>query len=175
MLALIGTILGLLGSLLPEILKFWNNKEDHRHEVEMTRLQMEAQKQAGEIKLTEINATADIEESKALYRASEQKITGWKFIDGIVSLYNSSVRPTFAYVFLALYGYVKYSMIYVAVVQGGLTWQQLGPQIWGSEDFAVLSTIIAFFFGGRFLKYSLGRVSGPSIAMTSALKNGVKK
>lgn len=165
MLAIIGAILGLLGSLLPEVLKFFNSKEDHKHEIAMGRLQMEAQKQAGEIKLAEIDATADIEEAKALYASAEQKLTGWKIVDGLVALYNSSVRPTFAYIFLALYCYVKYSIMYT-YTQGGWTWQQLGAQIWGSEDFAVFSTIIAFFFGSRFLKYSLERSNG---------KNGAKR
>lgn len=157
MLTLIGTVLGLLGSLAPEVLKAWNNKEDHRHEIEMAKIQMEAQKELHQEKLEEITAQADIEEAKAIYTAAEQKITGWKFIDGIVSLYNSSVRPTLTYAFMAMYCFVKFSIIYT-YTQGGWSWQQLGSQIWSSEDFAVFSTIIAFWFGGRFLKYSIGRI-----------------
>jgi hypothetical protein len=159
MLTLLGTILGLFGSLLPEILKFFTQKEDHRHEVEMARLQMEAAKQAGEIKLEEINATADIEEAKAIYASAEQKITGVRWIDGLVALYSSSVRPTLTYGFFVLYAYVKYSMIYTAI-QAGANWQSLGGQIWGSDDFAVFSTICAFWFGGRFLKSALARTNG---------------
>lgn len=159
MLSLIGTIIGLLGGLLPELMKFFNNKEDHKHEVAMGRLQMEAQKQAGEIKLEEINATADIEEAKAIYASAEQRITGVRWIDAIVALYSSSVRPTLTYGFFLLYGYVKYSMIY-ALVKAGNNWQAIGTQIWNQEDFAVFSTIMAFWFGGRFLKSALNRASG---------------
>lgn len=159
MLTIIGTLLGLLGSLLPEILKFYTSKEDHRHEIDMAKLQMEAQKQAGEIKLEEINATADIEESKAIYASAEQKITGIRWIDGLVALYSSSVRPTLTYGFFILYGYVKYSMIYTAI-QNGANWQSVGGMIWASDDFAVFSTICAFWFGGRFLKASLARGNG---------------
>jgi len=159
MLTLIGTIVGLFGSLFPEILKWLNNKEDHKHEIEMGKLQMESMKLQGQIKLEELSSQADIEEVKVLHVAEQPKLTGWKFIDGITSLYNSSVRPTFAYIMLGMYCYVKYSIIYTYVI-GGWTWQQVGSQIWGSEDFAVFSTIIAFFFGGRFLKYSLERTNG---------------
>ena len=159
MLSLIGTIIGLLGGLLPEIMKWLNNKEDHKHEIEMGKLQMDAMKLQGQIKLEEVNATADIEEAKAIYAQAEQKITGVRFIDGLVALYSSSVRPTLTYAFFALYAYVKYSMIYTAV-QAGANWKTLGVLIWNSEDFAVFSTIMAFWFGGRFLKSALARTNG---------------
>jgi len=159
MLSLIGTIIGLLGGLLPELMKFFNNKEDHKHEVAMGQLQMEAMKLQGQIKLDEINAAADIEEAKAIYASAEQKITGVRWIDGIVALYSSSVRPTLTYAFFALYAYVKYSMIYSAV-KAGYNWQMVGQMIWNSEDFAVFSTIMAFWFGGRFLKAALNRTNG---------------
>lgn len=174
MLALIGTLLGLLGSLLPEVLKFWNNKEDHKHEVEMSRIQMEAQKELHQERLEEINAQADIAESEALYKSAEIKITGSKIIDGIIALYSSSVRPTITYAFMVLYMYVKYSLIY-SLMQAGLKWNEVGGQIWNSEDFAVFATILSFWFGARFLKYSLERTSAPSVALTSALRNGIKK
>ena len=156
MLAIIGSILGLVGSFLPEVLKYFTNKEDHKHEVEMAKLQMEAMKLQGQIKLDEINAIADVEEYKALYHAAEQKITGVRWIDGLVALYNSSVRPTLTYAFFALYGYVKFSIIYVSVSEGA-NWKVLGPVIWNSEDFAVFATIMSFWFGGRFMKYMLAK------------------
>jgi len=159
MLSIIGTILGLFGSLLPEVMKYFTNKEDHKHELAMGALQMEANKQAGIIKLEEINATADIEEARAIYASAEQKITGVRWIDGLVSLYSSSVRPTLTYGFFLLYGYVKFSMIYT-VVQAGAKWQEVGTLVWNSEDFAVFATIMSFWFGGRFLKAALARTNG---------------
>jgi hypothetical protein len=156
MLSLVGTLLGLLGSLFPEILKLLTAKEDHKHEIEMGKLQMDAMRLQGQIKLEELSARADIEEAKAVYAQAEQKITGVRWIDGFVSLYQSSVRPTLTYGFFCLYAYVKYSMIYSAV-KAGYNWQMVGQMIWNSEDFAVFSTIVSFYFGGRFLKYSLQR------------------
>ena len=40
MTAIIGALLGLFGSLLPEVLRFFNMKEDHKHEREMAKIQM---------------------------------------------------------------------------------------------------------------------------------------
>lgn len=157
MLAIIGAIIGLLGSLLPEFLKAWNKKSDQQHEREMYKLQMEAMKLQSEMKLAELSATADIEEVKAVHQAAEQKLTGWKFIDGVMALYNSSVRPTITYAFMATYILVKYA-VYMSYTQAGYSWQQSVQAIWSGEDFAVFTTIIAFWFGGRMMKYTLERV-----------------
>jgi hypothetical protein len=101
-----------------------------------------------------MSAQADIEEIKALYEHSKVARTGWKVVDGLISLYTGSVRPTITYAFAATYILVKYA-IYVSYYQSGYTWTQAIQAIWGGEDFAVFSTIMAFWFGGRFLKYAL--------------------
>lgn len=163
MLTIIGTILGLLGSLMPELLKYFRLKEDHKHETEMARLQMDQLRLQGQIRLEEINAQADIEESKALYEAAEQKITGVRWIDAIVSLYSSSVRPTVTYLFIAFYGLVKYAQYHLYAGSVDLETGVIGSKwevlkvMWNSEDTAALMTILAFWFGGRFTKYALER------------------
>lgn len=156
MLALFGTILGLLGSLAPEILKFFNNKEDHKHEREVLSLQMEASKLQHVGKMQEIEANADIQETLSIQSSAKQVITGSRILDGIVSLYNGSVRPTITYGFFVLYAAVKWG-VYVSYTQAGYDWTQAIQTIWGQEDFAVFSTVISFWFGSRFLKYSLQR------------------
>jgi hypothetical protein len=153
MLALLGTIFGLLGSFLPELLKFFVQKEDHRHELEMTKL-IHAQH------IEEVNVEADIASEQAVYKASVQILTGWKIVDGLVSLYNMGVRPTITYIFMATYIAVKYA-VYTSYLQSGYSWQQAVQALWSSEDFAVFSTIMAFWFGGRFMKYSLERLTKP--------------
>jgi len=158
MLAIIGALLGLFGSLLPEVLKFFNNKEDHKHEIEMGKLQMEATKLQGDIKLAELNATADIEEVKALYSSAKMEKSGNKFLDGVMLFYNSSVRPTVTYAFMATYMLVKYA-IFMSYTQAGYSWEQSVRAIWGGEDFAVFSTIMGFWFGGRLMKWSLERIN----------------
>ena len=160
MLAIIGAIIGILGSILPEFLKFMNNKEDHKHELAILNVQAQMAMSEHVYRLEEINAQADIATEQAVYKAAEVKITGWKFIDGINALYNSSVRPTITYAFMVLYAYVKYSMIYSSVV-AGYKWQEVGSQIWGSEDFAIFATIMGFWFGGRLIKNMLDRTVGP--------------
>lgn len=155
MLVIIGAIIGLFGSLLPEILKFLNNKEDHKHEIEMAKVQMEMAKLAGEIKLSELNATADIEETKALY-AHASPPAGEGFISQILAFISHTVRPVVTYAFMGTYILVKYG-IYISYTQAGYTWTQAIGVLWGEEDFAIFATIMAFWFGGRFMKYSFNK------------------
>lgn len=157
MLSIIGAILGLIGSLLPEIIKFLNRKEDHRHEIEMAKIQLEMAEKQHAYRMAEIEATADIEESKALYQYAEPKLTGVKWIDAITMLYQSSVRPTVTYAFVAFFALVKYAKYKVFLASGMSQWSII-VNLWESEDMALFSTIIAFWFGQRFLKYSFNRM-----------------
>jgi hypothetical protein len=156
MLAIFGTVIGLLGSFLPELLKFFNNKEDHKHEVEVFKLQTEAAKIQHEAKMKEIDAYADIAEAMTIHESAKQVLTGAKWLDGIISLYNSSVRPTITYAFMFLYMAVKYG-IYTSYTTAGYSWTQAVQIIWGQDDFAVFSTIIAFWFGSRMMKATMQR------------------
>ena len=157
MLTLIGTIIGLLGSLAPEILKYFTQKEKDRHEVEISKLEMEKIKLQGQITITTMESQADISSEQQVYQAAKQVTTGWKFIDGICELYNTSVRPTITYMFMGTYMLVKYA-IFMSYSTAGYTWNQAIQAIWNTEDFAVFSTIMAFWFGGRMMKYSLERL-----------------
>ena len=152
--------------MLPEVLKFLNNKEDHKHELAVLKVQAELTKSEHEYRLEEINTEADIKTEQVVHQAAEQKLTGVRIIDAIISLYNSSVRPTITYAFMVLYAYVKYSMIYNSVSAGN-KWQEIGTLIWNSEDFAIFSTIMGFWFGARFLKYSLEKTGVFSNAKTN--------
>lgn len=157
MLTLIGTIIGLLGSLAPEILKFFIQKEKDQHEIEVAKLEMEKIKLQGQITITTMESQADIVSEQQVYTSAKQVITGWTFIDGICALYNTSVRPTITYLFMGTYMLVKYS-IFMSYSAVGYTWTQAIQTVWNTEDFAVFSTIMAFWFGGRMMKYSLERL-----------------
>ncbi len=166
MITIIGTLLGLLGSLLPEVLKFWNSKEDHKHEIEMAKIQMEAQERLHTERMEEINTQADIAESTALYKSAEIKPSGIGWLDGIMMLYGSSVRPTVTYAFVAFYAIAKYAQYKVIVASGGAMWNTIW-QLWNSEDMAVFATVLAFWFGGRFLKSSWQHYGGGTFASSS--------
>jgi hypothetical protein len=177
MLALIGTIIGLIGSFIPELLKWVNNKEDHKHELAVLKVQAEMAKSEHVYRLEEISSQADVASEQAVYQAAELKPTGVRWADALLGLYNGTVRPTITYVFLALFCLVKVAQYKVLTAAGTTMWNTVW-QLWSADDMAVFSTILAFYFGGRFMKYALGRPgNGNGIKTTHsqpALKPEVK-
>ena len=158
MLSIIGTIIGLLGSFLPELLKFFKAKEDHKHEKEMFALQVQLAEKEHQFRVDELNISADIEETKAIYKSAEQKLTGSRIVDGLIALYNSSVRPSITYMFMGCYILVKYAQYTIAVANGSTKWDII-VKLWNAEDMAAFMTILGFWFGGRMLKAMTERYS----------------
>lgn len=154
MLSLIGTILGLLGSLAPEIIKYFKLKADHKHELDVLRVQADMAKAGHQYRMEEVNVRGDIESEQAVYRAAEIKLTGNKILDGLLAFYNGTVRPTIAYAYFAMYAAVKFAM-YKLYVANGISSHQAIVTLWNDMDMAVFSTVIAFYYGGRFMKYAL--------------------
>ena len=131
MITLLGALLGFAGSVFPDLLKLLQEHQDRKHELHILHLQLEQQRQGHTQRLEEINAQADIAESRALYRTWRSDI---RWVDAL----NGTVRPVLAYAFFGLYVYVK-------VVQAIHTpWM-----LWGAEDQAIFAGIISFYFGQR--------------------------
>lgn len=132
MLTLLGSLLGLLGSMVPDVLKMFRDSADKKHELKILELQMQQQATGHTQRLEEIKIQADISESKALYDTYTTHIT---WVDAL----NGSVRPVIAYCFFLLYATVKLTAVY-----NGLAWQA-----WTEEDAAIFAGIMSFYFGQR--------------------------
>jgi len=132
MITLFGSIIGLLGSALPNIFNIYKEKKDREHEITIMRMQMEQQAQGHTERLEEINIQADVAESAAIYRTYT---TGITWVDAL----NGTVRPVITYAFFILYAAVKF----MQYNEGG--WASL----WGDEDWAIFSTALSYYFGQR--------------------------
>jgi len=148
---MISLIIGFLSAIVPQGLKMFQDSKDKNHELEILKLQMQAQAQGHTERVEEINAEADIGESKAVYAAyqplSEYPKTGNVWIDGVgamliigMNALNSSVRPIIAYYITGLYGMMKY--------RAGLVWTPV--------DTEVFFLVLGHFFGNRSMKYVFG-------------------
>ncbi len=153
MLALLGSILGLFGSLAPRLLGFFEQKQNHAQEIEMMRLQSDSQLEMMKLgftqKMAEINAMADISADTASFTAA-MKPTGVAWIDGL----NGLVRPVLALAFFGLYAAIKaaqYAMLADQGVASALA------SLWGDEDWAVWAAIVTFYFGNRTFNKERGR------------------
>lgn len=148
MFSIFSSIIGFLGGFMPDVLKYFKQKQDNAHELSMLDKQIEMAKvahtQAVEIK----NMDADIAESQALYKSAELKPSGVGWIDGLLYFYNSTVRPTITYGFVGLYGLHKVSAIKLAMDSGTDKWLILRDS-YTEYDQATLSLVLGYWFGQR--------------------------
>ena len=176
MLALLGSLFGILTGAIPEIIRFFKDRQDKKHEIELYKLQMENTKLLGAQRLEEIRTEADIRESEAMYKYAEVKpipIVGNVVIDfmvgffnAIIYLLNGLVRPTIAFAFTGFYGMIKYGQ-YQTIMETTSTTDPLSPyyiskwsafrECWTETDHAVFATIIGHYFGQRMMRWAVER------------------
>jgi hypothetical protein len=148
MLTLITTLVGALLGFVPELFKIFKDKSDKEHELKLIDLQMKQAELGHDQRMAEINTSADISESNAIYRTYK---TGIQWIDG----YNGTVRPTIAYAFFGLYSFVKAIVIYNVILHVGSTEMPVFllkdtlAMVWSEEDSAALFGILGFYYGNR--------------------------
>ena len=147
MLALLGSLIGLLGSFAPRLMGFFEQKQNHAQEIEMLQVQGQFQLQLLErgaaAKLAEIGAAADSAANAAMY-ASAFRPTGSRFIDG----FNGFVRPFLTLCFFGLYAAVKVAQFTLLQMNGDGA-PSVILSMWGEEDWAIWAAIVTFWFGNR--------------------------
>jgi hypothetical protein len=151
MLTLIGSLLGFVSSLFPDLLKLFRERQDRQHELAILDRQMEMMRSGHQQRLEEIQVQADIAESRALYKSAVP--TGVKWVDALAG----TVRPVITYAFFALFAAVKGSALYVLIAVEGMLLAQALPQIWDPETQALFAAVMSFWFGQRALAKARGR------------------
>ena len=141
MITVLASIAGFVGSAMPECIKYMQDKNDKKHELEILKLQMDSKSKSHDYRLDEIIYNADIAESKFL---SETYKSGVDWVDAL----NGTVRPVLAYSFFILYGVAKYLQFEIY----NLTYKtiMINPDLlWGVEDQSIFASIISFHYGQR--------------------------
>lgn len=149
---MIETVLsGLLGGALrvaPEILKFFDRKNERSHElsmldreVDLAKSRAEAEIRAGETKMSiaELDAMGI-----ALREQGETAQSGGWFVSALSAL----VRPVVTYWFVGAYSAVKAVSMSMAV-NGGAQWSEVLTKSWTSDDMSILTMVLTFWFVGR--------------------------
>jgi hypothetical protein len=149
MIALLGSLVGFIGGFVPSILKYFQQKQDNKHELDVMQLQMQAQAQLHTEKIEEINVTGDIEESKALYTNAKIEQTGVKWADAMLALFNGTVRPVITYLFTGLYVIVKLAQVQSMVKGSGTTVLDAVKYTYTETDMSCLMLVLSYWFGQR--------------------------
>lgn len=155
MLALLGSILGLLGSLAPRLIGLFEQRQSHAQELEMLKVQGQFQLQmitAGHTaRMAEINATADMRTELAAFAAAGKPV-GIKWVDA----FNGFMRPFLTLCFFMLYAAVKVAQYFI-IAQDHAGAAATILSLWSNEDWAVWAAIITFWFGNRTFNRERGR------------------
>ena len=143
MITIISGLLGFLGSIVPELFKEWRDKKDKKHEIAMMELQIKNSQLINDGKIKEIEATANLEDVKAVNNRAFSTSSGFG------NILNSIVRPLLTMSFFVLYGGVKY-LQYTSLVDAGLSDKIF--EVWTETDTAIFTAIISYWFGHRSFK-----------------------
>ncbi len=145
---ILGSLFGGLFRLAPELLSFFDKKNDRKHELEMFKIQTDLEKQRGEYRLEEKYVEHSTEQLSAIQAAfKEQSETAQSSYRWVAAL-SALVRPVVTYILFGLYVLVKITMIMYGI-DAGVSWHDILQQHWTADDFAMLNMILTFWFVGR--------------------------
>lgn len=155
MLAILGSLIGLLGALAPKFFAIFENKANHKNELELLNAHTENQLKllaAGHsTRMEEINTWADTRSELAAF-AAQMRPTGIAWVDAL----NGVVRPLLTVSFFALYAAVKVAQFVVLSEDHSGTAATI-LSLWGQEDWAIWAAIVTFWFGNRTFNKERGR------------------
>ena len=140
MITLLASLVGFISSLIPEIMKFFIDRNDKKHEIEILEHQMKLKKMGNSSQLEEIIALNNIIESQAIYKTYK---TGICWVDAL----NGTVRPVLAYSFFFIYTFVKFMQY--KIIAASINVNEIVAILWNVDDQAIFAGIISFYFGQR--------------------------
>jgi len=179
MIEIFSALLGFASPFLPEVLKYYNRKQDNAHELAMMDKQAELAKDNHTYKMEEIGAMADIKEAELLHTpissfgvqlldaAKGYSLSGWAlypafYLFALLDFIAGMVRPGITYAAFSFYVAVKWAELSIAKA-GSSTLSVALMQVWTSEDRAIVILVLSYWFGHRSAKQAFG-----GSAMTSA-------
>jgi hypothetical protein len=152
---------------LPKILDFMQDKSDKKHELELAKMQTErelqmlergyaAQAKVEEIRLDQIQASADAQTQQTLITAQQAEMQAVYAHDTSLNEGTStwmkdlraSVRPIITYGFFSLLVAIDVGL-FIYGWNRGVDFKVLADMLWDAETATLFASIIAFHFGGR--------------------------
>ena len=146
---LFSSALGFGSSFLPSLLKFAENRQKAKLEIQMMETKAKFAKELSSLKLKEAEQQALVEQAKSISAHDEtiQKANHSKFVASL----SASVRPVITYTMFALFCLVVVSQVAVAIQDGDETLKAIRDSF-SEEAYMILSSTVSFYFGGRMVR-----------------------
>ena len=146
---LFSSALGFGSSFLPSLLKFAENRQKAKLEIQMMETKAKFAKELSSLKLKEAEQQAMAQQAQSIYAHDEtiQKANHSKFVASL----SASVRPVITYIMFALFCLVVVSQVVVAIQEGEETLKAIRDSF-TEEAYMILSSTVSFYFGGRMVR-----------------------
>ena len=163
MLALLSPLFGILGSLLPSIVRMFERKQEIKYEIELTKIKLDAAERQADLNfnIEMVKADSNLRQSALDH---DKSIDGGKYINAL----RASIRPVITYTFFFLFVAVKVAAAYVMLSTGQSVPEML-KAVWDVETMSLFSTIIAFWFGSRVMEKQ-ERIPQAQVTVTTSKK-----
>ena len=163
MLALLSPLFGIMGSLLPSIVRIFERKQEIKYEIELTKIKLDAAERQADLQfnIEMVKSDSNLRQSALDH---DKSIDGGKYVNAL----RASIRPVITYTFFFLFVAVKVAAAYVMLSTGQSVPEML-KAVWDVETMSLFSTIIAFWFGSRVMEKQ-ERVPQNQVAVTTSKK-----
>ena len=156
MLSILSSILGFATAGLPNILGFFQQKGDQKHEREMAQLQNAqamamaekgfiAQEKIAAIELEGTYAETYAQEREALYDHDKKLVES---ASPTVRNWNAMVRPVVAFIFVGELVLINFVTLFWAMYSG-VDFVTASDTVFSTDEMAIVASIIGFYFGSR--------------------------
>lgn len=145
---LLGSLLGGVFRIVPEVMKLLDAKNEREHELKMLDREMEFAKVKGEISMREAEVGLMGSELSAMTEALKEQGQTAKVAGKFIAAISALVRPLVTYWFVILYSLVKIASMLMAYQASG-NWKEVLITSWTPDDMALLMMILTFWFTGR--------------------------
>jgi hypothetical protein len=145
---LLGSLLGGVFRIVPEVMKLWDAKNERQHELAMLGKEMEFAQIKGEISMREQETVLMGKELDAMTEALKEQGETARASGKFISAISAAVRPLVTYWFVTLYSIVKLASILMAI-DAGADWKEVLVSSWSEDDMALLMMVLTFWFVGR--------------------------
>ena len=163
MLALLSPIFGILGSLLPSVVRIFERKQEIKYEIELTKIKLDAAERQADLNFN-IEMVKGDAQSRQSALDHDKSLDGGKYINAL----RASIRPVITYTFFFLFVAVKVAAAYVMLSTGQSVPEML-KAVWDVETMSLFSTIIAFWFGSRVMEKQ-ERIPQAQVTVTTSKK-----
>lgn len=175
MITVLTALLGFLGPFVPELLKFFRERQDQAFELKRLELNAALYEKQHLWKMAEIDAAAGAEEFRALHapvpsfgvqildKAHSSGLPAWAVLPvfwlfSLADWFAAMIRPGVTAVVVAMWIAYKWGrfMLMQHVSDQSFQWYEGVVKLWDEQDWALLFLVLGHWFGQRAVKAVFG-------------------